>query len=259
MSPTRYPGAVWKPLATGNYSIGGVVRPPRGMVLHIAEGTSIDGVWNWQNGQHQVSSYFIVAKDGTVWQAVDLANKAWTQAAGNAEWIGVENCGFHTDPLTPAQVEANAGILAWLHTNHAVPLQPTDDPTNGRGLGWHGMGGTAWGGHFGCPGDQIKSQRALILDRARILSGSPTPHPNPSPSPTEQDDLMLLVKGDQPAVYRVRNDRTSKVWIKNEDILTIDKTLQNQLGMRSEVIQWNQQYLDTIPIVGPKPAGYTGV
>lgn len=82
----------------------------------------------------------------------------------------------------------------------------------------------------------------------------------PNPTPTVKGETMLLARGDkQPAVYRVRDDRTEKVWIKDESILTIDKTINGQLGQRTDVIVWAQGYVDTIPCTGPKPPGYTGV
>jgi hypothetical protein len=34
------------------------------------------------------------------------------------------------------------------------------------GFGWHGMGGSDWGGHTGCPGDPRKNRRQAILDMA---------------------------------------------------------------------------------------------
>lgn len=174
------------------------------MVIHIAEGDSIDGIWRWQAGNHDVSSYFIVGKDGTVWQCVDLRDRAWTQAAGNVEWIGVENAGWHTTPLTTQQVEANARLFAWLNVEYGVPLALTDDPTNGRGLGWHGMGGAAWGGHFGCPGDPIKAQRPEILDRAKQIV-TPTPAP---PVTLEETEMMLMRANNAPEVWLVTNSKT---------------------------------------------------
>jgi hypothetical protein len=243
---TRYPNAVWKPLAPGNYGTGGVIRPPRGMVLHIAEGDSITGVWGWQNTGHDVSSYFIVAKDGTTWQAVDLNDKAWTQGAGNTEWIGVENCGWHTGPLTDAQVNANAGILAWLHTTYGVPLQATDDPTNGRGLGWHGMGGTAWGGHFGCPGDQIKAQRTLILERARQLV-------NPTPTPVEDDDMPKLVKCQNGDPMILLTNSIHSRWVQDED------ELKDLTALYGPTATWAPRDFYRPVLVGPAPAaGFAG-
>ena len=247
MPATRFPGAVWKPLSPGNYGTGGVNRPPRGLVLHIAEGNSQSGVWNWQNGQHDVSSYFIVAKDGTIWQAVDLANKAWTQGTGNTDWIGIENCGFHTEALTPQQVEANAQILAWLHTEWAVPLQPTDDP-NGRGLGWHGMGGQAWGGHTGCPGDQIKAQRPQILERAKQLV-NPTP---PQPDPPEDEEMPRLVKCDNGDPMVLLTNSIHSRWVQDEAELNDLKALYGP------VQTWAPRDFYRPVLAGPAPAPWAG-
>jgi hypothetical protein len=144
----------------------------------------MSGVWSWQAGPHDVSSHFIVGKDGTVWQGVDTSDRAWCQSAGNSGWISIENVGFgsHDEALTPEQVDAVAGIVAWAHGAHGIPLESTDDPVSGRGLGWHGMGGNAWGGHFGCPGNAIRSQRGEILQRAAGKIGAPVPVV-PAPDP----------------------------------------------------------------------------
>jgi len=101
---------------------------------------------------------------------------------------------------------------------------------------------------------------SILWDDCMVAPGIPT-DPPPSPLPSHpSEDSMLLVRGDkQPAVYRVRADRTAKTWIPSEATLTIDQTINGQLGFEKTVIVWAQGYVDTIPIVGPKPAGYTGV
>jgi N-acetylmuramoyl-L-alanine amidase len=160
--------ALWSDLAewvgpTPNQG-GGMVEH-RGVVLHIAEG-GYEGTIAWQrNPAADVSSHFIVAKDGRCAQMVDTAVAAWTQAAGNGHWISVENEGFSGQSLTPQQVEVNARLYARGVREHGWPLESTDSPS-GRGLGWHGMGGAAWGGHPECPGEPIKAQRPAILARA---------------------------------------------------------------------------------------------
>ena len=141
----------------------------RGVVLHIAEG-SYAGTDSWQhNPDAEVSSHFLHAKDGRRGQVVDTADRAWTQSAGNGHWLSIENEGYHGDSLTPGQIEAAAMVLARAHQVYAVPLQSTDD-VNGFGLGWHGMGGAAWGGHYDCPGDPIKAQRPAIIARAQEIA-----------------------------------------------------------------------------------------
>lgn len=137
----------------------------RGLVLHIMEGHLLGTDNEFHNPTSRASSHFGTAKDGTFYQWVDTKDKAWAESAGNAHWISVENEGFVPDALTDVQINRCAQLLAWLHLQYGVPLQSTDDP-NGRGIGWHGMGGKAWGGHSGCPGETIKGQRGIIVNRA---------------------------------------------------------------------------------------------
>jgi len=111
----------------------------------------------------------------------------------------------------------------------------------------------------GAHGVRIYQFDSIQWDDCMVAPGIPAPPPPvPSPLPPSEDS-MLLVRGDkQPAVYRVRADRTAKTWIPNEAILTIDQTINTQLGQRTDVVVWAQAYVDTIPIVGSKPAGYSG-
>lgn len=146
----------------------------RGLVVHIAEG-SYEGTISWQkNPDANVSSHFVVDYDGKIAQVVDDATTAWTQRAGNGHWLSVENAGFTPHPLTPAQVEANARLLAYGHKTRGWPLQIALDP-NGYGLGHHSMGcnwpSGAWG-HCDCPGPNIIAQKPAIVARAQqIING----------------------------------------------------------------------------------------
>lgn len=178
-----------------NHDVGGVDRPPRGMVVHTAVG-SYEGTIGWMhNPDAKVSSYFVVGQLGQIAQVVLTTNRAWTQAAGNGAWIGVENEGNSTTALTAAQIKANGRILAWLHTTYGVPLQLTTDPTGGHGLGYHSMGGAAWSpaGHH-CPGPIIVAQLGQIVAAARALV-QPAPKP-PLPKPvshTQEIDVDLTI------------------------------------------------------------------
>lgn len=150
----------------------------RGLVLHIASGF-YDGTIAWQrNASADVSSHFIVARDGRCAQMVDTADRSWAQRSGNSTWLSVELEGFAPDDrlhashpgwerLTPAQIEVCARLLARVHQVYGVPLQLATSPS-GRGLGHHSMGaesGIDWG-HSQCPGSAIKGQKAAILARA---------------------------------------------------------------------------------------------
>lgn len=143
------------------------------VVVHTADG-SFEGTIAWQrNASADVSSHFVVAKDGRIAQMLDTNAKPWTQKAGNPYSISIENEGNENTPLTAYQIEANARILAKAHQVHGVPLQLTGR-VGTRGLGHHSMGaesGVDWG-HSLCPGSIIKGQKPAILARAKeIVSG----------------------------------------------------------------------------------------
>lgn len=157
----RYPGAQWRPV-TGHTD--GPMRSYRGVVLHVND--SNGNLYNWVAGDHNMSCHFEVYKDGSAEQYIDTANTAWCQEDGNADWLSIETEGYPSEALTDAQVQTIAGIVAWMHQEHGIPLQLADTPS-GRGFGWHGMGGAAWGGHPSCPGDKRKAQRQQILDIAQ--------------------------------------------------------------------------------------------
>jgi hypothetical protein len=150
---------------------GGPMIEHRGLVLHTAEGW-YEGTISWeQNPASQVSSHFVAARDGRIAQVVDTDVTAWTQRAGNGHWLSAECEGFggsKHEALTDAQIEALAKLLTRTHQVYGVPLQVCASP-DGRGLGHHSMGGTAWG-HLDCPGPQIIAQKPAIVARAKQLA-----------------------------------------------------------------------------------------
>lgn len=183
-----------------NRTVGQMIHPLMGLVLHIEQGTEA-GTSGWfHNPAAQVSAHFGVAKDGTLEQFVDTNDKAWAITSGNRYWISVENEGMPGDTLTPQQLTAVSKVLAWLHVTDGVPLVKTDS-TQQRGLGWHGMGGEDWG-HPHCPGSPIIAQRDGIIAAAHsfIASGaawlSSTPGMAPSPFVSRHPALRASSTGD---------------------------------------------------------------
>jgi N-acetylmuramoyl-L-alanine amidase-like protein len=172
--------SIWRDLAvwrgpTPNH--GGTMLEQRGLVVHIAEG-SFEGTIAWQSDPaNQVSSHFVVDVDGAIAQMLDTDVTAWTQKAGNGHWLSVENAGHTPNPLTDAQVDANARLLARAHLEYGVPLVIATCPSD-RGLGHHSMGfecGVDWG-HSACPGPAIKAQKPAIFARAvEIVNGDDMP------------------------------------------------------------------------------------
>jgi len=183
-----------------------------GVTLHVAEGTG-PGTISWcSNPGSDIGPHFVVDRDGAITQMVDTDDYSWCQAAGNRYWLSVENAGWSGQPLTAPQVEANARILAKAHQVYGVPLQAADRP-DGRGLGWHGMGGAAWGGHYNCPGDPIKAQRPAIIAMAQQILASP------QPAVDEEDDMDTFMQYEgHPAVFQT--DGKTAVWVRTEEELS---------------------------------------
>ncbi len=178
-----YPGAVQKPVTAH----GGAIGPILGCVIHVTAGEG-DPYNEFANPNNQVSSHFGIGNgqggmaDGLVEQYVDTGFSSWAQVAGNANYLSVETEGEPGDPLTPAQVQSFGQLLAWMYRTHGVPVVQTDT-VGARGFITHGDGGTAWGGHFGCPGNLRASQRQAIIAVAIDLLFQPTPTPT---QPTQE-------------------------------------------------------------------------
>jgi len=153
-----YPGATYRPL---NQFSNASAHPRLGVVLHVNESDG-PSLYNWIAGNNGMSCHFQVAKDGTVEQYIDTDNGSWCQVDGNNTYLSIETQGYHTEPLSDAQVHAIALLMSWVHQTHGIPLQLAEQPGQ-PGLIWHGAGGDSWGGHFDCPGDPRKAQRAQIL------------------------------------------------------------------------------------------------
>lgn len=175
---SRMPGAEWRPIPV-NYTRHGQEHV-RGLVVHIMDGT-LAGTDSWfRNTASEVSAHFGTGRGGKLYQWVDTGDRAWAEAAGNRTWLSVENEGKGGDALTSAQLDRCAEILAWTHHMYGVPLLVAHDPS-GHGLGYHSMGGAAWGGHTSCPGRRVVDQLQDIVDRAsRITDGTSSSGTAPS-------------------------------------------------------------------------------
>lgn len=164
---TVCPFAAWKPV--GNH--GGAMSSHLGLVLHVQEGNG--GLSGWFNNPSSgASSTWWVSKGGALEQYVDANSTAWAQGNGNSSYNSVETEGYHTEALTPAQESMLAQLYAWGAATYGWANATAEAPGQ-RGFGWHGMGGQAWGGHTGCPGDPRKNRRAAIL--AVAFGGTPAP------------------------------------------------------------------------------------
>lgn len=165
-------------------SHGGPMSNNRGLVEHITT-NDYDPRGYFANPANQASSHFWISLTGGLEQYFDLGLRSWAQAGGNDDWASCEIAGKVGTLKNAAQVETLAMLFTWGHRVAGWPIQASDDPSRG-GLGWHGMGGSNWGGHTSCPGPQRVAQRGNVLARVRqlagVVPGAPTPPP-PPPAP----------------------------------------------------------------------------
>lgn len=152
----------WYPAARNQSPIaaphpGAFVHPALGVVLHTQQGHEAGTIATFKHGP--AGTHFGIAYDGTVDQFCSTDDAPNAQAEGNRRWWSLEFEGFVTEPLTAQQIEAGARLIAWLWRLDGFVMQLTDHPYD-PGIGWHGMGGAAWGGHPDC----------LPLDSTEVLT-----------------------------------------------------------------------------------------
>lgn len=162
----RFSKAKWVPVR--NFAPDGQ-EAVLGLVVHIMDGT-LEGSQSWfNNPDSSASSTFGTGKDGELRQWVDTKDRAWAQGSGNRTYLSIENEGRGGDSLTPAQIEANAQTFAWVCREYGVPVKLAAY-VGDKGLAYHGLGGSAWGGHTSCPGSKIVAQLPLIVERAKAIN-----------------------------------------------------------------------------------------
>jgi len=171
-----YAGATPK-LIKYNFGKSGMSKEIRGLVVHIAQSSTLAGVYSWFNNPRQTykdkkgvdrpttsSAHFGVDKDGTIWQFVDTDHMAYAQGPGNAKWISVENVGYSGKELTEEQLLSLGNLLYWLNEIKTVPLMLASSSAS-SGVAYHSID-PSWG-HPLCPGDPIKAQLQRIVDYAK--------------------------------------------------------------------------------------------
>jgi hypothetical protein len=168
------PVETWMPGATierGPYdggSHGGPVTAHDGLVEHVTTNWA-DPSGFFSRPVNGASSHFWIRKDGLIVQMLPLEVASWAQSAGNYSYVSVETDGTPDVELTPEQVSAFGEVYGFVETHPTFGgfgYHLAEAPGQ-LGLGWHGMGGAAWGGHTGCPGDLRKAQRPAILAAAQ--------------------------------------------------------------------------------------------
>lgn len=151
MAEAEYPGAVWSPSPNHSSRKGAVVDK---IVVHITDGSpSLSGcVERFQRPETKASPHFVIGRDGTVVQLVELSRAAWHAKGWNSESVGIEHIArspselkgwaklsretrlklvemaedadAETDPglaVTEAQIAASAALVRWLCEKLGLP------------------------------------------------------------------------------------------------------------------------------------------
>jgi N-acetylmuramoyl-L-alanine amidase len=175
-----YPGAIRKEVTRHRTRM----ERHRGICEHVAVSEAAS-LFNYFNQSGNPTSHFYVRKDGKVEQYVDTIYIAPCQLDGNPTLISIETQGGvnnpDSEPWTAAQCESLAGIAAWAHKLHGIPLKsmPNSLPSS-TGVGYHRLGvdpwrvpnGEKWSSAYGkiCPGTGKIAQIPGIITRANQLT-----------------------------------------------------------------------------------------
>lgn len=120
----RYLKAIWRPLL--DHSSPGKLENRNKVVLHITEGgTAWSAIWTFERSvaPHRVSAHFVIDRDGTVYQLIDLDQSAWHASAVNSSSIGIEHAAIsHKLMATEEQYKASAELVAWLCRVMKIPI-----------------------------------------------------------------------------------------------------------------------------------------
>lgn len=126
-----YPGALWMPAHPSNFRAGRMAAVGL-LVLHCTDGhaDARPVAEMWQRPAHGSSAHFVIGQDGTVIQAVRLADVAWHAHVANGHSVGIEHCARTPRELGPndpgmppteAQLTASAKLVDWLCARFGMP------------------------------------------------------------------------------------------------------------------------------------------
>ncbi len=155
-----YPGAVWNPAASCNYTSMSrpTTYPVNKVILHTTEGTFASAVSWFQSCASGASAHYIVRSiDGYIYQMVDEKDMAYHAGnlAYNQNSIGIEMEGYATNPsyFTTALINSVKNIVAWDCSHYGIVKNRVNiighNQVPGSSGGWGGVSGhTDPGGFF---------------------------------------------------------------------------------------------------------------
>ncbi len=122
-----YPGAIWDPAASCNYSSRNGTAITH-VTLHTVQG-SYAGCISWfKNCNAQVSAHYVIrSSDGQITQMVREADKAWHVGTENPYTIGIEHEGYINNPswYTTAMYNASAALVRNICQRRSIPRNST--------------------------------------------------------------------------------------------------------------------------------------
>lgn len=144
-----YPGAVWVPAPSCNYSSGRNGMMVSDVVVHYTEGTYSGAIAWFQNCASSVSAHYVIRSiDGQVAQLVRESDKAWHVGSANGYTIGIEHeaygdvVSFFTEEMYQSSAALVRNIcLRHLNINaqHVFYRDTLDDGTT-LNVGQHNLG-----------------------------------------------------------------------------------------------------------------------
>lgn len=120
---TDYPGAIWNPAASCNYSSRNG-HSISAITIHYTQGTYAGSIAWFQNCDAQVSAHYVLrSSDGQITQMVREADKAWHVGNCNPYTIGLEHEAYGNiySYFTPAMYEASADLTRNICTRNNIP------------------------------------------------------------------------------------------------------------------------------------------
>lgn len=116
MLPIIFPKAIWKPIV--NHSAPGKLTDRNLIVLHITEGPTASSAietFKASKAPHRTSAHFVIDRDGTVYQLIDIRDTAWHASQVNSHSVGIEHAASTKGlPATEEQYAASSRLVAWL-------------------------------------------------------------------------------------------------------------------------------------------------
>lgn len=107
---TDYPGAIWDPAASCNYSSSTSSKDT--VIVHTIEGSAASALSWFKNCAAYSSAHYVVSESGTVWQMVREANIAWHVLCYNGRSVGIEHEGYAASPSHPQSLYDASALLA---------------------------------------------------------------------------------------------------------------------------------------------------